>query len=173
MARFGRVRPYGLLLGLALTLLVADQASKYWVHELSGLTVGHYPPRGGIVLIPGFLALVHVHNTGAAWGMLEGFTTPLALLAGGALVTIYLFRRSLELQLRVPQICFGLVCGGIAGNLIDRLHYGYVVDFIDADLGFYRWPTFNLADSGMVVGAIVYAGWSLLRENRSTSAENA
>jgi signal peptidase II len=59
------------------------------------------------------------------------------------------------------QVCFGLLCGGIAGNLLDRVVYGHVVDFLDFHFGSYIYPTFNIADSGIVCGVALYILFSL------------
>jgi signal peptidase II len=81
----------------------------------------------------------------------------LAALAAGTLIAIYLGRRALGLGDRTTQAWFGLMCGGIAGNLVDRLTRGHVVDFLDFHFGSYIYPTFNVADSAICVGVILYA----------------
>jgi signal peptidase II len=86
----------------------------------------------------------------------------LALLAFGTLLAIFFWREALGLRERLAQICFGLLCGGILGNLVDRLLHGHVIDFIDLHFGSYIYPTFNVADSGICVGVIVYL-WQSLR----------
>lgn len=145
---------------LALVLLL-DQASKLWIVYGSGYTEGLFPPLSGDVWIPGVLNLVFVTNAGAAWGLLQGQGLLLLGVAVVALVAIYAFRNSLELKRPYLQCLFGLICGGIAGNSVDRIvHGGHVIDFIDVDLQFYRWPTFNLADSAIVTGALLYLVYS-------------
>jgi signal peptidase II len=104
---------------------------------------------------------VHVGNTGAAWSLFTGRSGWLALLAAGTLVAIYFWRRALGLRDRMVQISFGLLCGGIVGNLIDRLAYGHVVDFLDFHFGSYVYPTFNVADSGICIGVGLYLLHSL------------
>ncbi|MEX0323009.1 MAG: signal peptidase II [Puniceicoccaceae bacterium] len=137
-------------------ILILDQLSKWVIVDFSGFTLGLYPPFGGKVLIPGFLNLAYAINHGAAWGMLEGFSWLLVTLAIVVLVLIAVFRKDLALVQPINQICFGLICGGIVGNTIDRLFRGHVVDFIDVRLPGYQWPTFNVADSAIVVGTIFY-----------------
>ena len=85
----------------------------------------------------------------------------LALLAAGTLIAIFLWRHALGLHDRMAQICFGLLCGGIIGNLTDRLLYHHVVDFLDFHFGGYAYPTFNIADSGICCGVVLYLIHSL------------
>jgi signal peptidase II len=153
-----RVRAYALLIGLAVAILALDQATKGWI--VSRLP---YPTYGAtsIPVIRGFFYLVHVGNTGAAWSMFSGQSVVLGILAAATLVAIFVWRRALGLRDRETQISFGLLCGGIAGNLIDRLLHGHVVDFIDLHFGSYIYPTFNVADSGICVGVILYLYQSL------------
>lgn len=153
-----RLRAYARLIGLAVALLVLDQVTKGWI--VSRLP---YPSYGAasIPVIPGFFHLAHVGNTGAAWSMFTGQSLVLGILAASTLVAIFIWRRALGLRDRETQLSFGLLCGGIAGNLIDRLIHGHVVDFIDLHFGSYIYPTFNVADSGICVGVILYLYQSL------------
>ena len=93
--------------------------------------------------------------------MFTGKSVMLALLAAGTLVAIFFWRHSLGLRERLAQIAFGLLCGGIVGNLLDRLLHGHVIDFIDLHFGSYIYPTFNVADSGICVGVMLYLWQSL------------
>lgn len=147
-------RDYRLLLVLAGGVLIADQVSKWWIASRSGLVLHAYPPYGGFEIIPGFFSIVYAVNHGAAWGMLEGQGWLFLIIAAAALGGLFFYRRALELARTPYSIAFGLIVGGILGNAIDRVAHGYVIDFLDVDLQFYRWPTFNLADSGIVVGTV-------------------
>lgn len=150
-------------------VFLLDQATKIWIHDFSGLSPHVYPPHGGIEVIPGFFAIVFATNRGAAWGMLTGFGIWLAALAIIILAAVYVFRRWLQLGRPAVQLAFGLICGGILGNLVDRLAHGYVIDFLDFHLGFYRWPTFNIADCGIVIGAGLYLFLTWREEPSDTS----
>ncbi|MFA5257338.1 MAG: signal peptidase II [Opitutales bacterium] len=161
-----RILNYRILFYVLILVVAADQASKHWVASVSGLEPGAYPPYGGIEVIPGFFSLVYSTNTGAAWGMLTGFGALLALLGVAAIAAVFFMRRHLELNRLPMQLVFGLICGGIIGNLIDRIRIGHVIDFLDFQLGFYRWPTFNVADSAMVVGVGTYVLLSFLDERK-------
>ena len=155
-----RIYAYRLLWGLATVVLVLDQVTKAWI--VARMPLGTYGPSpGAITVIENFFYLVHVGNTGAAWSMFSGKSGLLAGLAGLTLVGIYIWRRALGLRERWVQFSFGLLCGGIVGNLIDRIAYGHVVDFLDFHFGNYVYPTFNVADSGICVGVGIYLIYSL------------
>ena len=152
-ARLQHILAYRLLLALAGGILLLDQATKAWI---SARLPFHTYGAGQIVVIDGFFNLVHVGNTGAAWSLFTGRSTFLAVLAVATLVAIFAWRHQLGLHLRSVQISFGLLCGGILGNLVDRIARGHVVDFLDFHFGSYAYPTFNIADSGICVGVIIY-----------------
>ncbi len=142
------------LWGLAATILVFDQASKLWIVHGSNYIRGATPPLSGTEVIPGFFNIIYTINEGAAWGLLSGYGWVFVIIAFIVLYGIYRFRAELELRRLPYQIAFGLIIGGIVGNVVDRIVRGHVVDFLDFDLQFYRWPTFNIADSTIVLGAI-------------------
>ena len=139
----------------ALAVVSADQLSKLWVK--SNLAVGESLPETG------FFRLTHVHNTGAAFGLFQDqsfLLTVIALIGIGFLLflVLFIYRRLQFLNTISGKISLGLILGGTVGNLIDRLSNGYVTDFID----FNFWPAFNIADSAVVVGAILLA-YSIIR----------
>jgi len=139
---------------IALLIVIADQLSKLWIR--TNLAVGQSLPEVG------FPRLTHVTNTGAAFGLFHGqsFALTIVGLVGVATLLIYavlLYRRFPFSDNRLSWVGLGLVLGGTAGNIIDRLRLGHVTDFID--FGF--WPAFNIADSSIVVGVFVLA-YSLL-----------
>ncbi|MFQ5996154.1 MAG: signal peptidase II [Dehalococcoidales bacterium] len=147
-----------LLIGLL--IVVADQLSKAWIR--TNLV------EGQSLFELGFFRLTHVHNTGAAFGLFPGQSFILTIIAIVAItiILVYAFISSRYfpwLDSRLGRLALGLVFGGTVGNLIDRLRLGYVTDFID----FGYWPAFNIADSSVTIGVIIFA-YSLLR---STQAE--
>jgi len=144
---------------LAIGVLMLDQVTKVWI--CARLSYPTYGPPGHIVVIDGFFNLVNVGNTGAAWSLFSGRSTFLALLAMATLFAIFAWRRQLGLHLWSVQFSFGLLCGGILGNLVDRLIHGHVIDFLDFHFGSYPYPTFNVADSGICVGVAIYLLHSL------------
>jgi signal peptidase II len=154
-----RILAYRWLLVLAVGVSVIDQASKAWI--CSRLPYPTYGFPGHIVVIDDFFNLVNVGNTGAAWSLFSGRNSILAFLDISTLIAIYLWRRQLDLKKGVVQMSFGLLCGGILGNLADRLIHHHVVDFLDFHFGSYTYPTFNVADSGICVGIGIYLIYSL------------
>jgi len=109
---------------------------------------------------PALLEFTYVTNPGAAWSLFSDYPEALTLLAMVALFSIFFFRKHLELQRMSLQYIFGAICGGIAGNLGDRLFRepAAVVDFIDVFLPWieYDYPIFNIADSAIFIGAFSY-----------------
>jgi signal peptidase II len=110
-----------------------------------------------ITVIPNFFQLVHVRNTGAAFGIGANAASKIVplLLNVGALavfgvVVVYALRSSVTD--RVLQIGLHLILGGAVGNLLDRFRFGYVVDFLDVYIGRHHWPAFNVADSAICIG---------------------
>lgn len=163
--RLQRMLAYRWLLGLAGTVFLLDQLTKLCIYR--NLPFGTYGSPGQIEIIPGFFNIVHVGNTGAAWSLFAGKSTLLALLALVTLAAIFLWRRSLGLRLLPVQISFGLLCGGIVGNLVDRLVHGHVIDFLDFHFGSYVYPTFNIADSGICIGVAIYLWYSFRTPNQT------
>ena len=134
----------------ALLVVAADQLSKTWIR--TNLAVGQSIPEVG------FLRLTHVTNTGSAFGLFQGQTFPLTIVSLVSVTVLLLYallfyRRFPFLDNWLAWVGLSLILGGTVGNLIDRLRLGYVTDFID--FGF--WPAFNLADSAVVVGVIIFA----------------
>ncbi len=157
-----RLVAYRLLLLLATAVLALDQATKLWIAARIPFDPLHSHDVGqDITVIANFFYLIHVGNTGAAWSMFAGQSVLLGTLALATLVGIGFWRHSLGLRDRTNQYAFGLLCGGIAGNLLDRFARGHVTDFLDFHFGSYIYPTFNVADSGICVGVILYVLRSL------------
>jgi len=134
----------------AFLMAFADQLSKIWIR--TNLAVGQSIPEVG------FPRLTHITNTGSAFGLLQGQTFLLTIVASVSAVVLLLYavlfyRRFPLLDNRLAWVGLGLILGGTIGNLIDRVRLGYVTDFIN--FGF--WPAFNLADSAVVVGVILFA----------------
>jgi signal peptidase II len=150
-----RILKYRTLFAIAAAVVAADQASKAWIRaRLPFNTYGE--ADGAITVVPGFFYIVHVGNTGAAWSIFSGRSVILAVLAAATLVAIFLGRKALGISGTYAQVCFGLLCGGIAGNLADRVLRGHVVDFLDFHFGSYTYPTFNVADSAITIGVVLY-----------------
>ena len=113
-------------------------------------------------MLPGFFNLTYVRNTGAAWGMFSGQNVALSALALVMLAALVVFRRKILPPGRVHRVALGLLCGGIVGNLFDRLRLDYVVDFLDFFHRGWHFPAFNVADSAICVGVAIYVLGTLL-----------
>lgn len=136
---------------VALVFLLGDWLSKR-------LFQGWLETGGAIDVLPGF-RLVLVHNHGAAFGFLAsagGWQRGFFILVAAAVI-IYLARRlwMARAEEKVTNFGFAMILGGAAGNLIDRVRHGYVVDFIDISVRGWHWPAFNVADAAISIGAAV------------------
>lgn len=144
-------RRFRLLWVPVLLVTLVDQAVKAWVvHSLPLFSVQ--------VVVPGFFNLVHVRNTGGAFSLFAhaGLAWQrwlfVAIGAAALLVIVYLYRQAAAADFW-SRLGFGLIFGGAVGNLIDRVRYGNVVDFLDFYLGTWHWPAFNVADAAISIGA--------------------
>lgn len=133
---------------IAAAIIVADQVTKWQIHRA-------LPLNSSLVLLPGVLKLTHVHNTGSAFSLFQGASGWLVLVSVISLIAIarYWLRLRQKGQAICPALLWGLALpfGGAAGNLIDRLRFGYVEDFLELP----RWPVFNVADSAITIGALL------------------
>jgi lipoprotein signal peptidase len=143
-------------------VLGADQASKWWV--LHGIDL---PDAGRIVLLP-VLNLTMVWNRGVTFGLLNGVGgwSALALAAVALAVVVALGFWLRRAESAVVAIALGAITGGAIGNVIDRLRFGAVVDFIDAHLGDWHWYVFNVADAAIVCGVAALVLENVLPERR-------
>ncbi len=139
---------------VAFAVLFLDQLTKLVIR--SGLSEGESIP-----LIGNILHISLVHNTGAAFGLFRHQTLILTGISILTFAAILFFYRRIAASGRILRVGFALIAGGSLGNLIDRLRFGYVVDFLD----FRVWPVFNIADSAITVGAILVL-WKTLFTKR-------
>jgi signal peptidase II len=160
---FERFRQLWLLpLIVAALAFALDQLSKLWVLN----TLGPNELERRIQLIGSWFDLVYLRNTGVAFGLFRDipqlFTFTSLLICAGA---IYAYAYHLPNRSTWIQLSLGLVLGGALGNVLDRVRYGYVVDFIRVGW----WPVFNLADSAICVGVAIMAVYLLLNEPAETT----
>ena len=132
------------------TVVILDQVTKVLVRSAFEL-------HEGSSVIPGFFDLTRVHNTGAAFGMFNGMDFPfktliLSLVATAALVGLAIYGALLPAGQRLARFGLALIVGGAAGNLIDRIRYGYVLDFVDVYWRDWHFWAFNVADAAINVG---------------------
>jgi len=135
---------------LAGLIVIVDQGVKVLVRSRMDLFESHQ-------VIPGVLSLTRVHNTGAAFGLLNGVDFPyktlvVGLVATAALSGLAVYAATLDVNQRLSRFGLALIIGGAAGNLIDRVTYGYVLDFVDAYYGGWHFWAFNVADAAITVG---------------------
>jgi signal peptidase II len=143
-----RERP--LPLWIATTVLLLDQVVKMIVRPKLGL-------YESVPVIPGFFSLTRIHNTGAAFGLLDAIDFPfkavlLALVQTTALIGLAVYISAIARDQRLTRTGLALVIGGAAGNLIDRVRFGYVLDFFDFYYRGWHFWAFNVADAAISVG---------------------
>jgi len=143
------------LLGLvALCIATFDQVTKVLVFEVLDL-----PPGARYELLGGLVVFSEARNPGAAFGIFGNLPYSAVLLTATTIVTIivlgWLFRHLIETHLLTGAIALGLIYGGAVGNLIDRIAFGKVRDFIELHLRLFTWPAFNVADVAIVVGIVL------------------
>ena len=142
---------------IAMAIAVVDQFTKWLAVRFVGDGESH-------VVINGFFNIVHWRNSGAAWGIFQDYNTILAVVSILTILVLFLFRHSFQLHHKTSRIALGLITGGIVGNFIDRVRFGYVVDFLDFFVGRHHWPAFNVADSAICVGVALYVIFSWRNE---------
>lgn len=158
---------------IGITVVWLDQLTKALVLQFLGYAQEK-------VVLDGFFKFVHWGNTGAAWSLFRGNNELLALVALVALVVLFLSRHHFDSSTLPGQVAFGFIFGGIVGNLIDRLRWGHVIDFLyfylqqrgGTEIGF---PAFNIADSAICtgVGLIFWITWRNERAARSAQSPGA
>ncbi len=145
-------RRWGLLLGVSLVIVILDQVTKILITHTMHL-------HESIPIISGFFNLTYIRNPGAAFGIFATtnsafrliFFVGTSIFALGLLGTIFYRMHPEDVW---GQLSVSSIFGGAIGNLLDRLQYGEVVDFLDFYMGNYHWPAFNVADSAISVGVV-------------------
>jgi signal peptidase II len=154
---------YALFIGIALIVVLMDQASKW-------LALSKLAPHQIISVIPGFFNIVLVENRGMAFGILNQtkpglsyiFLLATTIAAIGVIIFFFFWAKRNHVWLTIG---LSLILGGALGNLIDRIQLGYVIDFLDFFLAGYHWPAFNMADSAVTAGTL----WLLFNVIRGKS----
>jgi len=158
-----RWRPAAGPLLWALSLAALDQAVKVAVVVV----------RPEFQVLPGFFAVRLGTNTGMAFGLFQGFPLAVSLVGGAILIALLVYLgRVAPVATMVERAALSLLIGGAIGNLVDRLRLGYVVDYLDLYVGQYHWPTFNLADSAVTIGASLLA-LGMIRGQRAQAPRRA
>jgi signal peptidase II len=150
------LKPILVLIAVAAFVFLADQLTK-------ALVVANVSPSEQISLFGGVVQIWNVRNRGAAFSLFQGEIALFLVVTVLALAMIVYFHRSLRDRSLWLQALLGVILGGTLGNLVDRLRLGYVTDFLSVGIGELRWPTFNVADSSIVVGIgllVIYLAWT-------------
>lgn len=147
---------------ITVLVVIADQLTKAWVMSYA---------EGSTIYSTGLLQIIHNRNPGAVFGILQGYSFALTVFTACVIVLIFImvffyWRKLSIFNSLLARIGLSLYLGGAIGNLIDRLRFGSVTDFID----FRFWPSFNVADASMSVGVILFA-YSLLM-SKSVKPQN-
>jgi signal peptidase II len=139
------------MLTLCLSFFIAllDQVTKHIIKT-------SFNPGEHISVVAGFFDVVYIQNPGAAWGMLSGFNGWLILISVAMVIALIVFRRHFITDSPVHRIVMGLMIGGVIGNLVDRVKWGRVVDFLDFHWNVHHFPAFNVADSSICIGVGLY-----------------
>ena len=153
---------------LSALVLAVDQWSKWWIEAT-------LEQHERLPVVPGFFDLVHVQNTGIAFGLFPAGrellgTLLLTALGCAALTVVSVYFRQTSEREPLLLLSLSLVLGGAVGNLVDRILLRAVTDFLDVYIGAHHWPAFNVADSGVTVGIVLmlaYSFWPSMRRKRS------
>jgi len=142
-----RATRWGLFIAIAVAVVIVDQLTKSWL-------VANVQPGGAIEIAGDWLRLIHGRNDGGLFGLFGGSAAVLAIASLGVIGLIVAYHARSKPNV-VLSIALGLLLGGAIGNLIDRLRFGYVIDFVDAGIGTLRFYTFNVADSAISIAILL------------------
>ena len=142
-----RATRWGLFVAIAVAVVIVDQLTKSWL-------VANVEPGGAIAIVGDWLRLIHGRNDGGLFGLFGGSAAVLAIASLGVIGLIVAYHARSKPNV-VLSIALGLLLGGAIGNLIDRIRFGYVIDFVDAGIGTLRFYTFNVADSAISIAILL------------------
>ncbi len=148
-----------LLYFIALGLILFDQLTKF-------LILGFLSGAESAPVLPGIFHLSLVHNAGIAFGLFQNNPYLLTIIISLCVLVLIFYSGRIRQKGLLEQIAYGLILGGAIGNLIDRFRFGWVVDFLD----FRIWPVFNVADSAITVGVILFA-WKIIFSSKSHESD--
>ena len=131
---------------IAIVVLIIDQLSK--------MIASAYLVDNILTLIPNFFKLEYALNTGAAWSILNNKQALLIIISIILMIILFMFNKKFKENKR-NNIAFGLLFGGIWGNLVDRIFHSYVIDFLSFKIFNYDYPIFNIADIAVVIGILL------------------
>ena len=143
---------------LTIVFLIIDIVSKLVVSNLMIV-------NDSIMVIRNFFYITYVKNTGAAWSMFSGETLGLIIVSLIIITFIVYYISKNRPKTKIEKIGYALILGGAFGNLVDRIIYGYVIDFLDFNIFGYNYPIFNLADSFIFIGVLLIIIYTWRCEN--------
>ena len=158
-SKYGKYTKLAVIAGI---VVILDQITKILI--LKNLPLYH-----SITIIPGFFNITHIHNPGGAFGFMAHQDSSLRkflflFLSSFAVCFIFYFYKNTHKTQPFLASGFALIFGGAIGNLIDRIRFGKVVDFLDFYVRNYHWPAFNIADSAITVGITIFIFHLLFRK---------
>ena len=139
------------ILNIAALVVLVDQATKF-------LAVEFLKPLGQIAVIPNVFYLSYVHNTGIAFGMFQDYPAAWSIIISISIILLFVGIYFFIHEPFAKKVAYGFILGGAIGNWIDRIRLHYVIDFLD----FRVWPVFNIADSFITIGVVLFI-WFALR----------
>lgn len=154
-----------MLIFITLIIIIFDVISKIFISNILIL-------NKSITIIPNFFYLTYTHNYGGAWSIFDNSTLFITIVSFLIIVGIiyYLFKNKVTKKIEI--VGYSLLLGGAIGNLIDRIVYGYVIDFLDFYIFKYDFPIFNVADIGIVVGIILLLVSMILEVYKNDNKRN-
>lgn len=153
---------FPLFILIALLIPLADQVSKW-------IIVSRLSLHESIPILPGLLWITRIHNSGIAFGFFPGLPRVFMAVTVLSMLVVLYFYLTIQPRTLLTTLGCAFILGGAAGNLIDRIHYGHVVDFIN----FSFWPAFNLADSAVSIGvALLLASFLFEKKELKEHASN-
>ena len=148
---------------ISAVVFVFDQLSKLWVLDT-------IKPVGSIKIIDGLLSFTYVENTGAAFGIFEGQRWLLIVIVFAVLAAALWALYTNKINGKLERLCISFIIAGGLGNVVDRIRYGFVVDFLDIN-ELFSYPMFNVADCFVVVGAILLVIATLFEDSKKKKLE--
>ena len=154
-----------MLIFITLIIIIFDVISKIFISNILIL-------NKSITIIPNFFYLTYTHNYGGAWSIFDNSTLFITIVSFLIIIGIiyYLFKNKVTKKIEI--VGYSLLLGGAIGNLIDRIVYGYVIDFLDFYIFKYDFPIFNVADIGIVVGIILLLVSMILEVYKNDNKRN-
>ena len=134
------------------------------------LVINNLLEHQSITIINNFFSITYAKNTGVAFSFLEGYIPLVILITSIIIISILIYIKKNNPN-KYESICYGLILGGALGNLLDRIIYGYVIDFLDFTIFNYNYPIFNIADTFIVIGILILIILSF-KENKGAIYEN-